>query len=69
MNKIYLLLVLAVFGCNGNKTVEEASPSSLPADTLMDSTTIQMKADTTVKRLDNLEDSIKKLRDKAAQQN
>ncbi len=66
MNKILLLLVIAAFSCNDNKTVETSIPAS---DTLMDSTTIQMKADTTVKRLDNLEDSIKKLRDKAAEQN
>jgi len=66
MNKIFLLLVLAAIGCNGNKTAEETTPA---ADTLMDSTTIKMKADTTVKRLDNLEDSIKQLRDKAAEQN
>lgn len=68
MNKILLILILAAVGCNGNKTAEETSTTPA-ADTLMDSTTIQMKADTTVKRLDNLEDSIKKLRDKAAEQN
>lgn len=66
MNKLFLLLVIAAFGCNGNKTVDTSTPAS---DTLMDSTMIQMKADTTVKRLDNLEDSIQKLRDKAAEQN
>ncbi len=66
MNKIFLILVLAAFGCNDSKTTETTIPA---ADTLMDSTTIQMKADTTVKRLDNLEDSINKLRDKAAEQN
>lgn len=67
MNKIFFLLVLAVaIGCNADNTAEDTAPAS---DTLMDSTTIKMKADTTVKRLDNLEDSIKTLRDKAAEQN
>jgi hypothetical protein len=59
----FILLTSAVFSCSGNKTTETSAPTS---DTLMDTTTIKMNADTTVKRLDHLEDSIKKLRDKAA---
>lgn len=70
MNKLFFLLVLVLaFGCSGNKADEETSPSTPAADTLMDSTSIKMKADTTIKRLDNLEDSIKGLREKAAEQN
>ena len=70
MNKIlFLIVVIAVFSCNNNKTEEVTTPTTPASDTLMDSTTIQMKADTTVRRLDNLEDSIKRLRDKAADQN
>lgn len=54
--------------CSGNKKVDTIT--TIPAaDTLMDSTTIKKKADTTVKMLDNLEDSINKLRNKAAGSN
>lgn len=70
MNKILVLILLVVaISCNGNKNEEVTTPTTPAADTLMDSTTIKMKADTTVKRLDNLEDSINRLRDKAAEQN
>jgi hypothetical protein len=58
---LMILLVSALFSCSGNKTET--------TDTLMDSTTIKTNADTTVKRLDNLEDSIERLRAKAAQEN
>lgn len=59
-----LILAIAIFSlisCGGKKTETETT-----SDELMDSTTIQKKGDTTVKMLDNLEDSINKLRNKAA---
>ncbi|MEO6583657.1 MAG: hypothetical protein ABIO05_04995 [Ferruginibacter sp.] len=67
MYKLFFVFVLVVVSCKGKKTTTENI--EVATDSLMDSTTIKMKADTTVKRLDNLEDSIKKLRDKAAEQN
>lgn len=60
---LIILVVTAFFSCSGNKTTEITSPAT---DTLMDSTQMKMKADTTIKMLDHLEDSINKLRDKAA---
>ncbi len=64
---IKLLICIAVFALSCTNNKQETTVTSIPAaDTLMDSTTIKMKADTTVKMLDNLEDSINKLRDKAA---
>ena len=59
----FTLIFIAFLSCSENRVVETTTPA---ADSLMDSTTIKMKADTTVKMLDNLEDSINKLRDKAA---
>ncbi len=64
---IKLLICIAIFGLSCTSNKQETTVTSVPAaDTLMDSTTIKMKADTTVKMLDHLEDSINKLRDKAA---
>ncbi len=64
---IKLLLYIAIFAVSCTSNKQETTVTSVPAaDTLMDSTTIKMKADTTVKMLDNLEDSINKLRTKAA---
>ncbi|MEJ7627766.1 MAG: hypothetical protein WKF35_12955 [Ferruginibacter sp.] len=64
MRRLFFTLIFISFlSCTENKVVETTAPA---ADSLMDSTTIKMKADTTVKMLDKLEDSINKLRDKAA---
>ncbi|MEO5984492.1 MAG: hypothetical protein ABIP80_03245 [Ferruginibacter sp.] len=65
MFKLFICFAIFALSCSGNK--QETTITTIPAtDTLMDSTTIKMKADTTVKMLDNLEDSINKLRNKAA---
>jgi hypothetical protein len=67
MYKFFIIIVaIAVFSsCSQHKTNETVTPAS---DTLMDSTTIKLKADTTVKMIDHLGDSLSKLRENAADQ-
>ncbi len=60
---LFFLFTIVLFSCAEKKTIETTIPA---ADTLMDSTIIKMKADTTAKMLDNLEDSLNKLRERAA---
>ena len=64
---MYKFLIIGFAGimlsCSGKKKTETSLPAT---DILMDSTQLKMKADTTVKMLDKLEDSINRLRNKAA---
>ncbi len=65
MYKLLMVLMAAfIFSCTSNKTEENTTPVT---DTLMDSTQMKMKADTTMKMLDHLEDSINRLRNNAAE--
>ena len=72
MNKLFIVCIAGFISCSGNKKVDTIT--TMPAaDTLMDSTQIKKKADTTVKMLDHLEDSAmmesKKAAEKAGHQN
>ena len=64
MYKVLALLLLIVASCSGNRNEPADSPSS---DTLMDSVQIKQKADSTIQRLDHLQDSVEKLREQAAE--
>jgi len=64
MYKLIIILIFSILVSCSGETNKEATITT--TDTLMDSTTLKMKADTTVNILNKLEDSINNLRLKAA---